>query len=231
MPPKKNIEQSLKDKYARHSIGTRSVNTRQKRTYHLIVCEGAKTEPYYFNALKRTLSPRTLEVIDIHIEGVGYNTLSLVEKAIEIRKERNNPLKPIDTVWVVFDKDDASPELFNNAIKKCEQEENLKAIWTNEAFELWFLLHFIYCDHSIKRNDYRTKLEQCFKSKGYKNFRYDKTSPEMYSLLNQYGSQEFAIKNAKKLENHHSSTGNNYANMNPCTKVHHLVAELLGIKP
>ena len=48
----------------------------------------------------------------------------------------------------------------------------------------------------------------------------------MYSLLNQIGSQESAIKWAKELAN--SITGEQFANYNPQTMVFKLVEELNG---
>ena len=51
----------------------------------------------------------------------------------------------------------------------------------------------------------------------------------MYDLLKEHGSREWAIKNAVKLETEFRGRFD-YANHNPCTKVHHLVAELFGLE-
>ena len=56
----------------------RRKNFKQIRKNFLIVCEGEKTEPLYFRSF-----PVPKKVFDV--VGLGANTESLVEKAIEIR--------------------------------------------------------------------------------------------------------------------------------------------------
>lgn len=94
----------------------------------LIVCEGKNTEPSYFNQFK--LPSATLEVL-----GEGYNTLSLVEKTIELKSR-----KDFDQVWCVFDKDDFKDADFNNAIAMAEAN-GFGIAYSNQAFEYWLLLH------------------------------------------------------------------------------------------
>ena len=48
----------------------------------------------------------------------------------------------------------------------------------------------------------------------------------MYAILEKYGNQQQAIKNAEKLIDNHNCS--NFANHNPCTQVHLLVQELNG---
>jgi RloB-like protein len=70
----------------------------------LIVCEGKNTEPSYFRQFR--LASATVKAL-----GLGFNTVSLVESAIDIANKGK-----YDQVWCVFDKDDFSFENFNNAI-------------------------------------------------------------------------------------------------------------------
>jgi hypothetical protein len=65
----------------------RAIDIKQKRKHYLIVCEGEKTEPNYFEALKSALPTGVLDVFDISVQGIGYNTESLVKQAIELRKK------------------------------------------------------------------------------------------------------------------------------------------------
>ena len=51
----------------------------------------------------------------------------------------------------------------------------------------------------------------------------------MYNDLKENGNLELAIKFASKLEKEFDGRLD-YANQNPCTKVHHLVAELFGLE-
>jgi hypothetical protein len=182
----------------------------------LIVCEGTKTEPQYFQSFKTILSPYTL---DIETIGTAKNTLGVVETAIQ-RKATSS--KKYDSVWAVFDRDSFSERNFNNAIKKA-QANNIKCAWSNEAFELWYILHFQYVDMRISRKDYPQRITSQLE-KQLPKFRYEKNNPEMYALLAKYGNQKQAVAWAKKLEKQY--TGNNFAQHNPCTHVHALVEEL-----
>ena len=198
----------------------RKENTREKRVRFLIVCEGTKTEPHYFEALINTHSSAVREVM---IEGEGRATVALVDRAQEIKVEleRKNAMT-FDRVWVVFDKDDF--EDFNEAIEKARRL-GFHSAWTNEAFELWYYLHFEYLDAGIGRSAYIAKLEAAFRSRmGDDKFKYDKGSPGIYMLLNEYGSEEKAKRFAEKLRSLHKGT--NYATHKPCTMVDKLVDEL-----
>ncbi len=123
----------------KQSYSARPVETRETYERFLIVCEGAKTEPNYFQSFR---VPK--EVIDIH--GIGDNTIRIVEEAIRL-KEKDN----YDQVWCVFDRDSFPPNRFNAAFILAG-ENSIKIAYSNEAFELWYLLHFNYYDSAMSRN-------------------------------------------------------------------------------
>lgn len=78
----------------------RKVNLLKRRQRILIICEGSKTEPEYFKKF-----PVNTEIVDITIDGPGYNTLSLVNKAIEMKEKEEKKHMPYNQVWCVFDRD------------------------------------------------------------------------------------------------------------------------------
>lgn len=205
----------------------RKENSKEIRVYFLIVCEGEKTEPNHFKSFKKNVKSF---VFAIEALGKGTNTKDLVKKTI-IEKDKSSQV--YDSVWVVFDKDNFSPNSFNGAIQLAETN-NIKCGWTNEALELWYLLHFQYRNTTMSREDYKnaiekeinTKIESQSNSKKSKKFEYKKNSENMYSVLQKYGNQKQAIKNAYKLIENHSC--DNYAIHNPCTRIHLLVEELNG---
>jgi len=209
----------------------RKEETKSKRKFFLIVCEGEKTEPNYFKSLKNALPKGVLDVCDFRIIGTGHNTNSLVIKAMQLRgKWQMETGRTIDKLWIVFDKDSFTPQSFNSAIQTCIADApSVEAAWTNEAFELWYLLHFHFYNTGIGRKQYQDLIEKNFIEKGLVNYKYKKNSIEVFSLLEEYGSRENAIRNATNLERHLAGT-NNYADQNPCTKVHHLIAELFGLE-
>ncbi|REG98452.1 RloB family protein [Flavobacterium aquicola] len=205
----------------------RTIETKEVRVYFLIVCEGEKTEPNYFKSFKTNVKSY---VYTIDAFGEASNTRDLVKRTI---KARDKSSQKYDSVWVVFDKDSFSPNNFNGAIELAENN-NIKAGWSNEAFELWYLLHFQYRNTHMSRNEYKSaievevnaKISAQSKSKKAKAFVYKKNSAEMYSILEKYGDQKQAIKNAEKLILTHNC--NNFAIHNPCTRIHLLVQELNG---
>jgi hypothetical protein len=133
-------------------------------------------------------------------------------------------------LWIVFDKDSFSDQSFNSAIQTCiANSPGVDCAWTNEAFELWYLLHFHYYNTGISRKQYQDLIEDNFRKKGLKDYVYKKNSTEMYSLLETYASRENAIKNAVNLEKLYVGQ-QNYSVQNPCTMVYKLVAELFGLE-
>lgn len=152
--PKSKIEQLKREKREAKAAKKRKVATRNKIVRFLIVCEGERTEPNYFKELVRN---KYSEVRSEDIVGEGRSTCALVKRTEEFREklERQRQLR-FDRVWVVFDKDDFND--FNEAIALAERK-GYKAAWSNEAFELWYLLHFIYLDSAISRADYIKNLK------------------------------------------------------------------------
>lgn len=205
----------------------RKEKTKEVRVYFLIVCEGEKTEPNYFKSFKTNVKSF---VYTIDTLGEGSNTKDLVKRTI---KYKDKSSQEYDSVWVVFDKDGFSPNNFNGAIELA-RNCSIKVGWSNEAFELWYLLHFQYRNTYMSREDYKSAIEKEVndkiaaqsKSKKPKKFVYKKNSVEMYAVLEKYGNQQQAITYAKKLILNHNC--NNYAIHNPCTRVHLLVEELNG---
>lgn len=205
----------------------RKEKTKEIRVYFLIVCEGEKTEPNYFKSFKTNVKSF---IYTINTLGEGSNTRDLVRRTI---RARNNSSQEYDSVWAVFDRDSFSPDNFNGAIQLAESN-SIKVGWSNEAFELWYLLHFQYRNTSMSRNEYKKAIENAIntkiiaesKSKNPKKFEYKKNSVEMYNILAKYGNQSQAIKSAELLMTNH--TCENYAIHNPCTRIHILVKELNG---
>ena len=217
---KEEIERLRRERREAKASKKRKENVREKLVRFLIVCEGTKTEPHYFEALIKNYISTVREVT---IEGEGRATVALVDRTLEIKQEleRKNAMS-FDRVWVVFDKDDFDD--FNDAIKKANKL-GFHSAWTNEAFELWYYLHFEYLDTGIGRADYIKKLEEAFKEKlGDSHFEYKKGNPVIYSLLQQYGREDLAKRFAQQLRGLY--TGTDYAAHKPCTMVDKLVEEL-----
>lgn len=209
----------------------RKKNFRNKRKYYLIVCEGEATEPNYFEGLKQDLPRGVLTSYQIDVEGAGMNTQSLLNEALRLKSEyEKNEGRIIDRLWVVFDRDSFSANNFNSAIQRCiENRPEIGCAWSNEAFELWYLLHFQYFENAMSRRDFKALIENNLKPFLGEDFHYEKNSEQMYALLKEHGSQENAIRNGKRLTGLYKER-QDYANHNPCTMVWKLVEELMELK-
>lgn len=194
----------------------RKINTRNSRVSFLIVCEGERTEPNYFNAL---INNRSSDVREVKIEGEGRGTVSLIKQTISIRDKMD---QEFDRVWAVFDKDSFLD--FNDAIKLAKKN-NILCAWSNESFELWYYLHFQHLESGVSRSQYIGMIErEIQKLTGNKDYKYKKKEPKTFSLLQEFGSEQMAIKRAERLRRFFSDK--NYAAHKPCTTVDLLVAEL-----
>jgi len=188
----------------------------RNRKRFFIVCEGEKTEPNYFKKF-------SVNVDITLIKGRGKDTNSLVEEAIELKNGLESDER--DRVWCVFDRDrnDQNPhdaQNFNAAITLAKTN-GIKVAYSNDAFELWYLLHFNYYNTGISRKDYKNMLTNQL------GHEYKKNSERIYEELKD--KQENAIKNAKRLLEKYDRP--NPESDNPSTTVHLLVAELNSFIP
>lgn len=180
--------------------------TRNQRDRILIICEGGKTEPEYFKGFGLT---------NVWIVGTGRNTDNLVAKAIELKKRAIREGQKYDQIWCVFDRDSFPAQNFNNAFILARQSI-INIVYSNEAFELWYMLHFHYYDAALSRQDYCDRLSKML------GFKYEKKNPKMYEILIE--KQDDAIRNAERLLSQYPSP--NPEKDNPSTTVHSLVKEL-----
>lgn len=175
----------------------RITGIRRRHTNVLIVCEGRRTEPNYLRALIADIYPiawprSRVPIVEVH--GEGRSTRSLIRRAEELQRQADILF---DKIWVVFDKDDFND--FDEAIELAKTKA-IDCAWTNEAFELWFLLHFELSLKPSGRNEYTRKLTHILQAKlsNYR-YRYRKNATNMYKLLRQHGNPAVALERAKLL--------------------------------
>ena len=218
---KQRHKELLKAKRRNEPILDRAEPVMVEKPSILIVCEGENTEPSYFMQFR--LTSATIKSI-----GEGYNTVSLVNRAIEISNEEQ-----YEQVWCVFDKDDFDNTDFNRAIN-IAQSNNFGVAYSNQAFEYWIILHFD--DHQgggMHRNNYNKKINALLKPY---LLTYDGEGSKMitegiFELLDgidkrtQRERKELAIERAKRNYNQFNHT--NLATEESSTTVFRLVEELL----
>lgn len=182
----------------------------------LILCEDEKSSVLYFKKF-----PVDREVVIIDCEGTGKNTDSLMEDAINRKREASNDGHPYQQIWVVFDRDSFPLRNFNRAFDLAKKHRDIIACWSNECFELWYLLHFQFQNTAMDR-------ERIFKEVGRKVGRnYEKNDGGIYEILEI--KIPTAIANARRLDQMNKINDTHHGN--PSTKVHDLVCMLQGFNP
>lgn len=218
---KQKHREQLKAQRRKEPSLERPVADLTERPSILIVCEGENTEPSYFNQFRIT-SAKVKSV------GEGYNTVSLVNRALVLAQEGN-----YDQVWCVFDKDDFKDHDFNSAIQLAEANK-FEVAYSNQSFEYWLLMHFN--DHQgggMHRDRYNDKINELLKP--FKVF-YDGSGSKLieedfFELLDGIDSKtsrkrvELAIDRAERNYNHFDHI--NPAKEESSTNVFRLVSELL----
>ncbi len=160
-------------------------------------------------------------------------------------------------VWCVFDRDKEENSInlskgdtdFDASIRTANSI-GIKVAWSNDAFELWVLLHFediidIEKDENKKRKTYYNKLTEIFRNlensndnlrkvKNYRNWNYKdslKSEDNFRDIVRGeiVGKTNEAIKRAKELENYFKDKNIRNSEKAPCTLMHHLIEELIRL--
>lgn len=122
----------------------------------LIVCEGTKTEPSYFNALRRAL-----RLSGMTVDGpprCGSAPISVVDFALQGKKRAQSEGNRYDQIWCVIDRDQHPS--FMQAIDKA-RANGIELAVSVPCFEFWLTLHFEYTTRpSSSYNDIRPQLEK-----------------------------------------------------------------------
>lgn len=202
---------------------------RKYQQFLLVVCEDQNTEPSYIKTFKNSFPEHTLF---LEVAGVGKDPLGVVLAAIEQRNRLSGLTKrKIDEVWVIFDKDDADfnqarIDRFNNAFA-IANENAFKIAWSNEVFELWFLLHFVDVDPAVplSRSTVYDNLKSSINVRlGTEVISDGHSNPEIIPYLSSHGSETDAINRAASLLSYHAAETPIKAN--PATQMHMLVKSL-----
>ena len=207
-------------KNARKERRSKAIELRNEQW--LIVCEGAKTEPEYFRNLINDVNDKSNKKVICEIKGTGKNTETLVshvDKLVQVDDETLRKHIPYAKVFVAFDKDSFREEQFNNAIYNALRSGYIP-LWSNQCFELWFILHYEFMNSDLYRTQYFEKLSGIF------NCSYEKAA-DHYNMLGGMKRIRKAYENAKRLYNRYINEGETRPyKMAPCTTVFRLIDEL-----
>ena len=135
---------------------------RKPKRRFVLFCEGKKTEPTYFAALKQTWTGALISVETR--PGVGV-PMTIAMEAVEFAeskgltrssRRKKNSFEKKDEVWAVFDRDE-HPN-FDDAVRLC-QDNGVGVARSNPCFELWLILHETDYDRPNHRNDVQRALK------------------------------------------------------------------------
>lgn len=219
----------------------RETNNRATVPDVIIACEDSVSSPTYFQKIidKLIKNKRITQDSFIIVPHSGKtHPTGILEDLKNYSDENNKKYTDFEHKWIVIDRDiervnggGHTAEDFNNAIKNAKSKRkdlNIEVAYSNDSFELWYLLHFHYRSTGILRDEIIKKVIEELK----------KVEPHKFSKLNKdnikeknytkmifetlFDRQETAINNAKKLLISYGSSHNPEQD-NPSTTVHNLI--------
>lgn len=189
----------------------------------LIVCEGEKTEPFYFTGLKDYYG---LNGANVEITGdCGSDPMCIVEYTKQRYREERDAGDPFNRVYCVFDKDThATYQQALDVISSVRQKDTFFAINSVPSFEYWLLLHFMYTTRPYMGRPGDSAGNQVLTElRGYMA-EYTKGQKAIFAELIE--QLDFAKANALRAMQAAEVNGTD----NPMTKVHELVEYLQSLK-
>lgn len=213
----KRKSRQLKDYRRKKSI-------REQYARVLIVTEGEKTEPQYFDGLKDFYG---LSGANIEICGeCGSDPQSIFKFAQKRYKEERDFGDPFDRVYCVFDKDGHTTYTQAlDSIKRATPKETFFAITSVPCFEYWLLLHFKYTTRPYENTQNKSAAGQVLSELKKEIYDYDKGKcAEIFrALSDKLGT---ALYNAERAQAEAKDNNTD----NPSTDIHLLVDYLMQIK-
>ncbi len=209
----------------------RTLNKRKPYDRVLIVSEGEKTEPIYFEELRVFYD---LDSANIVVDGDSDSSpISVVEYAYELYLKDKKSGDLYNRVYCVFDRDthasyfDAFSRIdeINRLIDSDVENKVFRGIFSNPAFEFWYLLHFSYTDKPYYNNVKDSVGKQVENDLKFFFPDYQKNKPGIFKYLNENGNMQYASANAKRILD--NSKNNEY---NPSTNVFKLTEYLSKLK-
>lgn len=192
--------------------------TREPYDRVLIVTEGVKSEPNYFEDLVRHYR---LSSANVMIIGTGKDPSAVVQEAIDTRDRELELGERYDQVYCVFDRD-RHANFFAASQRASSLGIRLARSWP--CFEYWLLLHFRYIRMPFVASGSRSGCDNCTVQLRKFIPSYRKSTANLFSIL--LNKLDRAKEHAHKALADANSTGER----NPSTEVHGLVEYLQEIR-
>lgn len=196
----------------------------------LIVSEGSKTEPLYFEEIRSAYQLHSANVV-VQPCQLGTAPIQVVQYAKQLieRGDLHKGIRPgsFDQVYAVFDRDDHVT--YHNALQlaqsldgKFRNDSNeripFKAIPSIPSFELWLLLHYEDIQAPIHRDEVMQRLRRHIQG-------YEKGAGGAYATTRD--QLEIATQRAREL----ATRFNAFTAPEPFTALYELVSLLTTLRP
>lgn len=122
---------------------------RHKRTDSYCIFTEGETEQLYLNSFK-------LPNLLIKCVGLGGGTADHLLKEC-LSQMKTAKYSGFDHYWLVFDKDDNSPDIIYNVIRTAEKRK-IQWCFSNPCFEIWILLHYCFRNTPTSPEELKRKL-------------------------------------------------------------------------
>lgn len=183
----------------------------------LLVCEGEKTEPNYFNDMRAF---HRLSTANVAVVSPGADPVTLVEYAM-------GRLKDFNRVFCVFDGENSArvaKALGLIASSPGGKSGILRAVVSTPCFEVWMLLHFKLSTAPFLSAGTMTAGQSVVSALKQHIPGYSKSSSGLYTRLAE--KVPLAMANGRRLAKHNAAS----QSTNPATSMHDLVEYLRGLK-
>jgi len=201
---------------ARNADRKRKDRIRAQRRTVLIVCEGSKTEPNYFEDLTKHLGIAAR--VEVSGKKCGSDPKSVLRYAKKLKNDKNMP--NYDHVWCVIDVERYGKRTGEiTTVLNEARVASIKMAISNPCFEVWVLFHF---------EEYGKPFDKCKDV-----IREVETHVTKYTkggnIYDNYLSErtQIAIENAKTIKNRNISTVR--IDRNPYTEVYLIVENLMKL--
>lgn len=184
-----------------------------KRFY--LICEGANTEPQYFEELVAFYRATSIELITV--PGAG-DPSAIAKEASKVSRGRSRKysFEKGDEVWAIFDCD--THKHYEDAKRNCEAN-GVNVAYSDPCFELWLILHYQFYDrsddhHAVQR--FFENIDESYATSGTKICNFSAIAKNVLD----------AEKFAERLLKFRKDEGRPWGR--PSTTVHLLTAKLRG---
>lgn len=215
--------------------------SRKKVSDIIIACEDSISAPTYFKMIVQSLLDDKLITPDSFVIATPNHTnpSGVLKDLKNHQTSSGKTFKDFMHKWIVIDRDiqrvnggGHTKEDFNLALEKAKKDE-VEIAYSNDAFELWYLLHFDYISTAILRDEINERLIKKLQEKNPHKFaKLSKTTIKQAKYTKHIfdeltALQDIAISNSKRLLESYG-INDNPENANPSTTVHKLV-EVLSV--